>query len=234
MVLEYKKSEGKMKDFFNDKDLKRIKEAVARAEQRTSGEIVVTFIRQSDSYAIFELLAAVIVGFLVLNIMLVFYPSIDIFIAKYTWSSSARITSAFIGLVSFIAIALSYLIFNNGFFDRIIVPKKVMKSKVSDRAYLHFIKAGVVETAERNGILIFISYLERRVMIIADRGINEKIEQEKWGELIDEIILSIKRNRLADGIVSAVKRCGYILEEHFPKQYDDKNELKDDMTILER
>ncbi len=223
-----------MKNFFNEQELKRISDAITKAEKRTSGEIAVAFIKQSDSYAIYELFAALIVGLIYLNIMLINYQPVNEFISSKYWVFSHQITAAFIGLSSFIVVAIVYLLMNIPFVDRLIVPKKIMKKKAEDRAYLHFIKAGLTETRDRTGILIFISYLERRVIIIGDMGINKKIKQEKWGEFIEIIIAGIKNNRLADSLVSVIKQCGHILEEHFPIKPDDTNELSNDVTFLER
>ena len=223
-----------MKKYFSRQDLARISEAIEKAEKKTSGEIAVAFVKQSDTYAIYELLFALILGVVFFNILLFFYTPIDHFIQTHTWQYSAQITTAVIGLSSFIFIALLYLLFNIPFLDRLIVPKKVMKKKVSDRAFLHFIQAGIVETRDRSGILIFISHLERRVMIIADKGINQKIEQEQWAEFIDEIVLGIKKGHLTDHLVQVIRKCGYLLEEHFPIKDDDTNELSNEITILER
>ena len=223
-----------MKKIFSEQELKKISEAVAKAEKRTSGEIAVTYIKQSDSYAIYELFAALILGLIYINILLLNYASINTFVSNHTWESSNQLTAAFIGLSSFVMIAVFYLIMNFPFIDRLIVPKKIMKKKVEDRAYLHFIKAGLTETRDRTGILIFISNLERRVVIIADKGINDKIEQDVWGKFLDIIVNGIKRNNLTDSLVSVIKRCGHILEEHFPIKPDDTNELSNDVTILEK
>ena len=222
-----------MKRYFNQRELNRISEAIANAEKRTSGEIAVAFVKQSDTYAIYDLLVALLLGVVFFNILLYFYTPIDYFIQMHTWHYSNQITTAVIGLSSFIFIALLYLLFNIPFFDRFIVPKKVMAKKVSDRAFLYFIQAGITETRDRSGILIFISYLERRVMIIADSGVNKKIEQEKWAEFIDEIVLGIKKGQLTDHLIQVIKKCGYLLEEYFPIKEDDTNELSNEMTILE-
>ena len=223
-----------MKKYFSRQDLARISEAIEKAEKKTSGEIAVAFVKQSDTYAIYELLFALILGVVFFNILLFFYTPIEHFIQTHTWHYSTQMTTAVIGLSSFIFIALLYLLFNIPFLDRLIVPKKVMKKKVSDRAFLHFIQAGITETRDRSGILIFISHLERRVMIIADKGINQKIEQGQWAEFIDEIVLGIKKGHLTDHLVQVIRKCGYLLEEHFPIKDDDTNELSNEMTILER
>lgn len=222
-----------MKEYFSKKDLDEISEAVKEAESRTSGEIATAFIKQSDSYAIYELLFAFLAGIVFFNLLLLFYNPIDKLIQHITWDYHPFYTVAFYGFASFMIIGLFYLLFNLPFFDKLIVPKKIMAKKVADRALLHFIQAGVTETRDRTGILIFISYLEQRVELVADKGISEKIPQKRWNHIMENIINGIKVNDMKGGLLRAIRECGLILEEHFPIKFDDTNELANGITFLE-
>lgn len=222
-----------MKKYFSKADLEEISKIVTDVEKRTSGEIATSFIKQSDSYALYELLSALIVGIVFFNILLLFYKPIEKMIQLTTWDYQPFYTVAFYGFASFIIVGLLYLLFNLPFFDKLIVPKKIMAKKVADRALLHFIQSGVTETKDRTGILIFISYLEQRVELVADKGISDKIPQERWNKVVETIIEGIKLKDMKGGLIRAIKECGFILEEHFPVKYDDINELDNDMTFLE-
>lgn len=118
--------------------------------------------------------------------------------------------------------------------DRLIVPKRVMKQKVKERAVRHFMESGVYNTRDRTGILIFISFMERRIELIADKGINEKIPQEKWNSIVENIIQGIKSDKVIEKLKESILECGKLLEKHFPIKSDDTNELSDDVTILEK
>lgn len=222
-----------MEKYFSKKDLDLISKAVKEAENNTSGEIATAFIKQSDSYAIYELLSALIAGIVFFNILLLFYNPIEKLIQFTTWDYQPFYTVAFYGFASFVIIGLLYLLFNLPFFDKLIVPKKIMAEKVSNKALLHFIQSGVAETKDRTGILIFISYWEQRVELIADKGINEKISQDKWDRIVENLVADIKSKDMKGGLLRAIRACGFILDEHFPIKIGDVNELDNNITFLE-
>ena len=95
-------------------------------------------------------------------------------------------------------------------------------------------ESGVYNTKDRTGILIFISILERRVELLADSGINEKIPQGKWQNIVDNIIQGIKEKNVTAHLIESINDCGDLLAQHFPIQPDDVNELSDEIDILEK
>ncbi|MCD6177641.1 MAG: TPM domain-containing protein, partial [Candidatus Cloacimonetes bacterium] len=129
---------------------------------------------------------------------------------------------------------ICYFIGNISSIDRLIVPKKIRQQKVQERAIRYFMQSGVYNTKDRIGILIFISIMERRVELLADSGINEKIPEEKWQNIVDNIITGIKQKNIAIHLTESISKCGDLLAEHFPIQANDKNELTDDIEILEK
>ncbi|MGD9215855.1 MAG: TPM domain-containing protein, partial [Desulfobacteraceae bacterium] len=75
------------------------------------------------------------------------------------------------------------------------------------------------------GVLIFISVFEHKVWVLADHGINAKIEKETWKQIVRTITDGIRNGQPADAICTAVQKVGKILETHFPIKPDDTNEL---------
>ena len=217
----------------SEKDNERIKEAVREAESKTSGEIVTAVINESSDYAFYELRTALIAGFIYYSVCLFFYSHISLWLGKLFWSYTDLYPTLFIGMSTVLIIALIYLLSNMEGADRIIVPSKVISKKVSRRAHLFFGESGLFDTRDRTGILIFISLRERRVELIADSGINEKVESGTWDGVVNSLIGKLKEKKMTDGLVHAVTSCGDLLVEHFPIKDDDENELSDDVHILE-
>jgi len=215
-------------------DMKQIEAAVKDAESKTSGEIASAFIGESDNYAVYELSFAVFCSFIYFLIAMAFSNSIESRIQQMVWDYSSRYLLMFYGFSIFVVIALVYLAVNIPFIDRLVIPKGVMRKKVNQRAVRHFMESGIYDTRDRTGILIFISQLERRVELLADKGINEKIPQEKWDHLLDHIIQGIKTGQLVKYLTEAIRECGELLAEHFPIQTGDVNELNDGMQVLEK
>jgi len=218
---------------FTNEEKEKIKASVKEAESKTSGEIATGFIKESDNYAVYELTFAVFIGLVYFIVITFFANSIEATIKKMFWDYSSQYLLMFYGFSTFLVIALVYLLANIPFIDRLIVPGTVMQRKVNQRAVRHFLESGVYSTKDRTGILIFISYLERRVELLADKGISEKVPQEKWDAIVGHIIDGIKSNQLVKHLSESIRECGNLLAEQFPIQPDDVNELKDDIQILE-
>ncbi|MCK5058657.1 MAG: TPM domain-containing protein [Candidatus Aminicenantes bacterium] len=218
----------------NKENLEEIKKAVKEAESKTSGEIATAFIRESDNYAIYELIFAVICGFLYFTIMMIFAKPAANLIKNMLWDYTVDHLLIFYGFSTFLVAAIFYLLANFPFIDRLIVPGSVRRRKVNERAVRHFMESGVYNTKDRTGILIFISALERRVELLADRGISEKIPREKWEGIVNHITTGIKANKLVEHLTGSIRECGDLLAEHFPIQPGDVNELKDNIAVLEK
>ncbi len=218
---------------FSTEEKEKIKASIKEAESKTSGEIAAGFIKESDNYAVYELTFAVFIGLAYFIVMLFFTHGIEESIKKMSWEYSSHYLLMFYGFSTFLVTAVVYLLANIPFIDRLIVPKSVQRYKVNQRAVRYFLESGVYNTKDRTGILIFISYLERRVELLADKGISEKIPQEKWDTIVGHIIDGIKSNQLIKHLSESIRECGNLLAEQFPIQPGDVNELRDDIQILE-
>jgi putative membrane protein len=222
--------------FFSKSDVEKITHAVEKAEKKTSGEIVTAFIPKSYDYAIYELMSAVIIGLVYFTVMSLFLPNIQEFISGMLWTDAKIMyyTVIFYGFSTFFVIGFFYFLFNIPFFDRLIIPKSVMEKKVQVRAIQHFFESSVRNTKDRTGVMIFLSFLEKRVVLLADYGINEKIEQEKWQQIVDHIIKGIHKKQMTDYLITAIEMCGELLAENFPILPEDVNELTNEIHILEK
>jgi len=220
---------------FTDSELKEIRAAVKEAEKETSGEIKVAFIRESYDYAKYELFFALIAGFVSLGLLILFRAKVDVLVQGMFWEYSPIYMAVFFGIFPFLIITIFYLLGNLSFVDRTIVPAAVKNRKVHERAVRYFTEAGIFNTRDRTGILIFLSFLERRVELIADKGISSKIPKERWEGIVSHITLGIRTGKTLKHLVDSVKECGIILAEadKFPIKPDDENELEDDVSVLE-
>jgi putative membrane protein len=211
----------------------RFRDAVKKAEQNTSGEIALALTKESHDYAFYELIVSVIFGAFVFLIMLFLYNPISSLIDKLLWNVEAWQVIGMYGFISFIAIALVYLLTNISAIDRIVIPNKVRRRAVYQRALRHFVESGVYATRDRSGILLFISLMEHEVCIIADEGVLKIIAQDKLNALAQELAEGIRKKEFATSLLSCISSCGEILETHFPIKKDDVNELPDGLVILD-
>ncbi len=224
---------GKLK--FSEEDLKKIRESVKEAESTTSGEIKVAFIKESYDYAKYEILFALLAGIIYLIAIFLFQNQVEILIKNMSWDYSPGYLTVFFGISPFVVMTIFYLIANIPVIDKLIIPGSIQKKKVNERAVRYFIESGVHTTRDRTGILIFLSFLEKRVELLADSGINSRIPQEKWDGIVAHIIEGIRSGNTVKNLTESVLECGKLLSEsdNFPIKPDDTNELKDDVSILE-
>lgn len=217
----------------SDSDLNEIKEAVKAAENKTTGEIALALTAESEHYSFWELLASTYLAAIVFIALLPFAPDISALYGKILWDQSQLFLPVFYGISTLATIVLGFFAANIPFIDRIIIPRSIRKKAVTDRAFRHFAQSGVYDTKEHSGILIFVSYLERQVRIIADSGISKKIPQDLWNIIADDLAEGIKNGKTKEGFIAAVEKCGELLAENFPAEGENPNELQDGLVILE-
>ncbi len=209
---------------FSTQDLERIKTAVHQAESKISGEIVPVFVEKSGFYQVANYRAAMVTGafaFLLVIFSDRYMPALAIYDPLLIFLSVVMF-----GLIG--ALACNYL----AFIKRIFIPQQHLDRATRQRAETAFLQEEVFNTRHRTGIMIFISFFEREVIVIADRGISKVVEQKEWDKMVQGIIQNIRMGKVVDGIEVAILRCGEVLlEKGFLKTPDDVNELKDDLRI---
>jgi putative membrane protein len=93
-----------------------------------------------------------------------------------------------------------------------------------------FYEAGIANTSAENGLLIYLSLLERQMEVIADRGILKAIPALKWNHAVFEL-KDIARDADPDKLIAALREVGILLAEHVPATGDNPNELPDGPSI---
>jgi uncharacterized membrane protein len=104
-------------------------------------------------------------------------------------------------------------------------------SEVRSLAEAEFFGLEMEKTRDKTGILIFVILSERQFYILADSGINAKVEQSVWDEVRDQMQIEFRAGHFTEGIVLAIERIGSILSEHFPIKSDDTNELSNKVVL---
>jgi uncharacterized membrane protein len=113
---------------------------------------------------------------------------------------------------------------------RVHIDKKC-DSDPFEKAITIFNKLKMYQTRDRNGVLIYISFSDRKLAIIGDEGINNVVPTDFWESTKNELIFRFKRNEFAQGIIDAVNEAGKQLKQYFPVKSDDKNELSNEITM---
>lgn len=190
-----------------------IRAAVSKAESHTSGEIVPLLVAQSDDYReAAAQAAAIIAAALALALALIIHDTSIWFFLP------AAFVLYFPTLAAVRRLASLKLAFT---------PVERVQETVRLRALRAFYEKGLHRTRDENGILIFISLLERKVWILGDRGINAVIPPERWISLASALSSGIRQGQLTEALVGVIAEMGDVLRQHFPSRHDDANELPD-------
>ena len=104
------------------------------------------------------------------------------------------------------------------------------KGPVYGHAQKVFQCIGMTKTAQRNGVLIYLATRDKKFAVLGDVGINEKVPEGFWNDVVQIMQEHFKRNKFAEGIAEAAIRIGEKLKVFFPYQSDDKNELSDGIS----
>lgn len=113
------------------------------------------------------------------------------------------------------------------------LPQLLRGLTARQRAMQVFSRLRVWDTKDASGVLIYVQMAERRVEILADRGINARVGEQTWLRICTGMEEAFRAERFQEGAVRGVEEVGKVLAEHFPPK-DDKhpNELPDAPVIL--
>ncbi len=215
------------KSMFTEGEMDRIAQAVRQAEANTSGEIVPYFIERSDRYEEAVWRGAGLTALLVLIV----FASLRFFTDLWIPIDSvelALLTIAAGGLGTVLVATIAPL-------KRFFAGQNLIDHRVALRAADAFIAEEVFKTRDRTGILIFLSLEEHKVLVVGDRGINEKVDRSEWEDVVARIVRGINSGRPADGLADAIIQCGVLLEKHgFKRRSDDVDELPNRLRVGQR
>ncbi|MFT4589578.1 MAG: putative membrane protein [Candidatus Binatia bacterium] len=222
----------KVSQLFAENDRKRIADAIEKAEQKTSAEIVTVVATASGRYD----RAEDIVGFLTaLLAVTAGWLACPAFHSESAWETGPSISGLFPVLVSMVAgfVAGSALASRLPSLRLPFIPKKELEEEVQRAAQAAFMSSRIRKTAGGTGILLFVSFYEHRVVVLPDDAIVEKLPGQDWGKLCDAIVSGMKANRPTEALEEAVTRCGDILGGVLPRQDDDDDELSNELILID-
>ena len=95
------------------------------------------------------------------------------------------------------------------------------------RARQVFALQGVWNTEENNGVLLYVLLADRKVEIVADRGVAAAVPQSEWEAICAAMQAEFRAGRFEQGAVRGAQAASALLEKHFPGPGTGRNELPD-------
>ena len=184
--------------------------AIAAIEAQTSAEVVVTLRRQSGDYAAADRLAGALAAFACLLVLL-FHPH------PFAVSTMPVDVLLAFGLGLF-ASARSAAV------RRALTSAATRARLVATAARAAFVEQGVARTAQRTGLLVYVSLLERAVEVVADVGVDPAALGPAWTASLTALRSAVVRGD-ADAFHAALVALGPPLGQALPRRADDRDEL---------
>ncbi len=99
-----------------------------------------------------------------------------------------------------------------------------------ERALEVFHLLEMVNTKDKNGVLIYVAVKDHKFVIYGDKGINKVVPKDFWNTTKDTMQNHFKKGNFKQGIVDGILKAGEELKAHFPWQIDDENELSNEIS----
>ena len=201
----------------DDTALERLSVAIRAAESRTSAEIVPMVIDAAEDHPDARLraaLATLATGSVLLAGLL-------------PWSSPELVLASQIALA-----AIGYLAATvSRDFERLFVLPGRADSVAEEQAAIEFHERGVGRTRDGHGVLLFVAWFERRVVVLADDGIARDAGDLDWRPTRDAILSGIGQGTLSAALEAGIREAGAALSDALPADATDVDELPDRVIV---
>ncbi len=202
-----------LKKYLDEKGVANIEEAVLAAERLTSAEIVPVIARSSSTTG--HVHAAVFL--LIVSLLVFFIPNREL---------------TFLVPATLLTYYLSHALASLPFLQRLFTPKADQDKQVEMRASQLFYDLHLHHSQKRTGVLIFVSLLERKVSILADKKLSLVLEEDAFKQMIEAFLERLKKSEMELGFKEAILSLAKKLEKDFPT-VEGKNELENHLIMLE-
>jgi putative membrane protein len=219
-------------------DHKRIADAIARAESKTSGEIFCVLAHEVSRYREVPLAWASLAAFLLPPVAAMLglhhLAMADIF-SSWTDESVSAVEDLILRALTFYALLqaglflIVALIVSLPKVRRLMTPRFLKRHRVRQMARHHFVAGGARLTHAEPHILIYASLADRQVELVAHEAIHRAVGEEPWNAAVAAVTEGMKAGKPADGFVRAIGICGDALALHFPGAGQPKNVLPNEI-----
>jgi uncharacterized membrane protein len=100
-----------------------------------------------------------------------------------------------------------------------------------ERAKKVFFELEMQKTKERNGVLFYVCLNPKSFVILGDEKIDQVVKTENFWEGTKELVINHFKNKMyKDGLIYGILKAGKKLQEFFPAQKDNRDELSNEIS----
>ena len=185
---------------------------IREIEKRTDAELVLVVRARSHSYAGANYLFGALLAFVGLNFLL-FSP----ITFHQIWVPID---------IALLFVLGAYVSSRSNAIRRWLTRRSVRNKAARAGAAAMFYEAGIANTKAELGVLVYLSLLERRLELIADRGILKAVPALEWNQALFELRQAGKEPR-PETLTAGLEKLGLLLAQYLPASADNPNELPD-------
>ncbi len=185
---------------------------IREIEKRTDAELVLVVRARSQSYAAANYLFGALLAFAGLNFLL-FSP----FTFHQFWVPID---------IALLFVLGTYVSSRSNAIRRWLTRKSLRNESARAGAAAMFYEAGIANTRAELGVLVYLSLLERRLELIADRGILKAVPALEWNQALFELHQAGKQPR-PETLRASLEKLGVLLAQYLPASAENRNELPD-------
>jgi putative membrane protein len=185
---------------------------VKEIEKTSDAELVLVVRARSGSYRHADYLFGSILAFAGLNFLLFSPVSFQVY-----WVAIDVALLFFLG---------TFLSSRSNTIRHLLTSEKHRKGAVRTGAAAMFYEAGIANTEAEMGLLIYLSLLERRLELIADRGILKGVPALDWNQILFALHQAGKKPE-PESLLKGLRDLGNLLAQHLPATGENPNELPD-------
>jgi putative membrane protein len=187
----------------------RLLEAVRNVESRSCAELVLEIHARSGSYAHADARFGALLAFLSL-VAILFLPV------------AFPVGAILVDAVVFFAVG-HFVSSRSSTVRHLMTSARERDQAVRTRAGALFYERGMANTMGETGLLLFVSLLERRMELVADRGLLRMVPPDQWNSVHAELRAS--RDVTPEAVIALIQRLGSMLHVCAPAGEQNPDEL---------
>lgn len=215
-----------IEQYLKKNEIENLEQQIAQIERSTEAEIVPVIVKSSSNYPQTRVTAMLLATVFMLLLW-------DLFGGYHFYWDHRWMAIGWVVFGLIFIFGLAPLGARVPLVQRWLTAREEEVEQCWKRARVEFYANRIYMTREQVGVLIFISLLERQVIVVPDQRIAETLPLETWQKMVDQMIAGIRQGQMAEGLRKGLEECSDLLKRHFPIKSGDKNELPNKIVVKE-
>ncbi len=190
-----------------------LRKAVKEVESASSAELVVVVRKSSGRYRHIDMVLGMIAAFATLAFLL-YSPW------PFAWHYLLVLPCA-------VVLPTATLCSRSSTLKRALSSQATMDKLTTLAARAAFVEAGVHHTQYRSGVLVFVSLLERSLVLVADSGVELALPKQELDDLSRRLNDSLQAGKGASELAALIESSADLFAKHLPASDEDSNEIPD-------